>query len=264
MYFWVADPDLGQSPVARRTSFFAPASGIVTDVYPSTNGQPDVGLRVRVTTTVVYTLGHLIPEIPLSRGTRITAGQRLGLTGSVYAIDLGLFNDEITLPGFVNPARVGNSVHTDTPFRYYDEPLRSRLYAKVTRIGPERDGKIDYDIPGRLSGNWFLTGAQSLSFAYDTHDPARVIISAGGGLSQTGVFAIADTDPLPRTISVASGVVRYTLIGWGETSSPRIRSGNPAARMLVQMLDDQRIKVEIFPLTSSATAFTASAREFVR
>ena len=48
IYFQVADPDLGQSPVVRRTAFFAPADGIVTDVFTSPTA-PDVGLRIRVT-----------------------------------------------------------------------------------------------------------------------------------------------------------------------------------------------------------------------
>ena len=36
------------------------------------------------------------------------------------------------------------------------EPLRSALYARVRRAGPDKDGKIDCDVPGRLVGNWFL------------------------------------------------------------------------------------------------------------
>lgn len=262
IYFEVADPDLGQSPVVRRTTFFAPADGIVTDVFTSPS-VPDLGLRIRVTTTIFYTLGHVIADIPLARGTRVTAGQRLGTTGSVFSIDLGLFNEGLTLPGFVNPTRVGYSVHTDAPLRYFDEPLRSQLYAKVERIGPDLDGKIDYDIRGRLSGNWFLTDSISLSFAYDTYDPARVVISVSGGLSPTGNFSTGAADPLPRDVSVASGPVRYTLANWGETGRG-VRSGNPTARMLVQMIDDQSIRVEMFPVSASAEAFTSNAVTFVR
>lgn len=264
IYFQVADPDLNQSPVVRRTAFFAPADGIVTDVFRSAV-VPDVGVRIRVTTTIAYTLGHVIPDIPLARGTRISAGQRLGTTGSVFYIDLGLFDDGHRLPGFVNPARPGNSANAAAPLKYFDEPLRSQLYAKVERIGPDLDGKIDYDVPGRLSGNWFMTDSITLSFAYDTYDPARVVISVGGGLSPTGVFSIAAADPIPRDVSVASGAVRYTLATWGETGQPlRVRSGVPTARMLVQMLDDQRIRVEVFSVSATAGAFTSNAREFAR
>jgi len=263
IYFTFADPN-GGSPVARRTSFFAPADGIVVDVFTNTNpAVPDVGLRVRVASNIHYTLGHVIPDIPLVRGTRITAGQRLGTTGTSFGVDLGLFDDGVTLPGIVNRARIGVSASAVAPLKYYDEPLRSLLYSKVRRMGSDLDGKIDYDIAGRLSGNWFLTDVISLSFAYDTYDPARVVISVSGGLSRTGIFSIAATDPLPRDVSVASGMVRYTLAAWGETG-PGVRTGLPTARMLVQMLDDQRIRVELFTVSESATAFTSSAKEFMR
>lgn len=262
IYFQVADPNLGQSPVALRTSFFAPADGIVTDVFRSPN-VPDVGLRIRVTTKIAYTLGHVIPAIPLERGTRVTAGQRLGTTGSVFSIDLGLFNDDVRLAGFVNPSRPGNSENAEAPLKYFVEPLRSQLYAKVERIGPDLDGKIDYDIPGRLSGNWFVADSIPLSFAYDTYDPARVVVSVGGGLSRTGVFSIIEAGPLPRDVSVASGTVRYTLANWGETGKA-VRTLNPTARMLVQMLDDQRIRVELFTTSATGDAFTNSAKEFAR
>ncbi len=264
IYFTVADPNGGQSPAARRTAFFAPADGIVVDVFTNTNpAVPDVGLRVRVASNIHYTLGHVIPDIPLARGTRITAGQRLGTTGTSFAVDLGLFDDRITLPGVVNPRRIGVSANTAAPLKYFDEPLRSLLYSKVRRMGSDLDGKIDYDIAGRLSGNWFLTDLISLSFAYDTYDPARVVISVSGGLSRTGIFSIAATDPLPRDVSVASGMVRYTLAAWGETG-PGVRTGVPTAQMLVQMLDDQRIRVELFAVSPAATSFTSGAREFVR
>ena len=265
IYFRFADPS--ESPAARRTSFFAPADGIVRDVLTSSTS-PDVGLHVRVTTNITYILGHVIPDIPLARGTRITAGQRLGTTGSSFDIDLGVVNEGITLPGFVNPARYPNMgmVHVDAPLKYYDEPLRSQLYAKVQRLGPDLDGKIDYDIPGRLSGNWFTTDSIPLLFIYDSYDPARVVIAVSGGLLRNGIYSIGAADPLPRDVSVASGMVRYTLAGYpGQPGSipPVIPSGVPIARLLVEMLDDERIRVEMFSVSAIADAFT-NATMFVR
>ncbi len=261
IYFRVANPDAGQTPAERRTSFFAPADGIVRDVIPHPP-LPDVKVVVRATTTVVYYIDHLIPEVPLARGTRITAGLRLGLTGSVFDVDLGVVNDGITLTGFVNPARYGEAVHADAPLKYYAEPLRSLLYAKVQRIGAERDGKIDYDVPGRLSGAWFTTDSIPLVFAYNTYDPADVIIAVPPGLPRSGLYAIATTDPLPRDVSVASGLVRYTLAA--SHMGPGARTGSTVARMLVQLLDERSIRSELFAATESAAAFTSAARVFVR
>lgn len=249
------------TPVAARTAFFAPASGIVRDVFTSST-QPDIGLDIRVTSTTIYRIGHLIPEIPLARGTRVTAGQRLGTTGSVLAIDLGVYNDSVRL-AFVNPDRPGHTENTDRWLEYFVEPLRSQLAAKVQRIGPELDGRIDYDIPARLSGNWFTADSIPLVFVYEPYDPARVLIGVSGGLLRTGSFSISAGDPLPRDVSVASGLVRYSLTA-GRPAGPIPISTVPTARMLVQMLGDQRIRVEMFAVAAAGDAFTSGAREFVR
>jgi len=267
LYFRVADPDKGESPVAKRTAFFAPADGIVRDVFFAGNGVPDVGVDINVTTTTNYRIGHLIPDVPLTRGTRVTAGQRLGTTGSVFDIDLGVVDENLTLLGFVNPSRFGAAVHTDAPLRHYDEPLRSQLYAKVRRLGPDLDGKIDFDVPGRLAGHWFTSDATPLVFAYDTLEPDVVIIAVSGALMRTGLYAIAPGEPLPRDVSVASGLVRYTLFGKASRPGgppPGTPSSALLGRLLVQMLDDQRIRVEMFDTSATADAFTAAAREFVR
>ena len=147
------------------------------------------------------------------------------------------------------------------------EPLRSLLYAKVASIGPNLDGKIDHDVAGRLSGNWFTSGGIPLVFAYETQEPARVLIAVSGELLRNGLYSIAATDPLPRDVSVASGLIRYTLApGRGAPSSvpPPPPSSVPIVRLLVQMLDDQSIRVEMFPLAASADAFTSSAKTFLR
>ena len=103
IYFYFANPDAGESPVARRVDFFAPGDGTVSDVFESVGG--DRKIRIQATPNVFYYIDHLMPDVALSRGVRVTAGQRLGTTGSVYAIDLGVANYGLTLTGFVNPAR---------------------------------------------------------------------------------------------------------------------------------------------------------------
>lgn len=262
IYFYFANPDAGEQPEARRTSFFAPADGTITDVFTSAT-IPDVKVFVRVSATTSYYIDHLIPDAPITRGMTLTAGQRLGTSGSAYGIDLGVVNSSLTL-GFVNPLRYTNSdsLHADAPLKYYEEPLKSTLYAMVQRIGSERDGRIDFDVAGRLSGNWFSEfGSFPLAFVYDTYDPSQVRLSIIG-LAQTGVFAIGAAEPLPRDVSVATGPVRYTLTR--AITGPRPPSGPPMGRLLVQMSSDQRIRAEVFPPTASADAFTSAATNFIR
>lgn len=263
IYFYFASPNAGESPVARRTAFVAPADGTVTTVFASAS-IPDVKVFVRVSDTVSYYIDHLIPDAPIARGMTLRAGQRLGTSGSSFGVDLGVVNATLTL-GFVNPARYasGDTLHADAPLKYYEEPLRSTLYALVQRIGAERDGKIDFDVASRLSGNWFSeSGAVPLAFVYDTYDPAQVRISIAGALGQIGVFAIGASDPLPRDVSPASGKVRYTLSR--SITGPSPGTGSPTARLLVEMLTDQRIRAELFNMSASADDFTAAAATFAR
>jgi hypothetical protein len=261
IYFYFAAPNLGEQPLARRTSFYAPADGVVTTVLGGVGVETKI--FVRATTTMQYYLDHLILEVPLAFGTTITAGQRLGTSGTAYGIDLGVINDSLTL-SFVNPARyISDTLHADAPLKYFAEPLRSQLYTRVQRTSPDLDGKIDYDVAGRLAGNWFgetLSAAQ-LVFVYDTYDPSQVRIAFANAFVTGGVFAIAPGDPQPRDVSTGSGAVLYTLTR--SITGPPV-AGTPSGTLRVQMLNDQRIQAELFPLGASADAFTSAARIFIR
>ena len=262
IYFYFANPNIGESPVARRTAFMAPGDGTVSDIFSSSI--PDIKIFVRVNSTMSYYIDHVIPDVPITRGMTLTAGQRLGSTGSSFGVDLGVVNNNLTL-AFVNPSRYaqGDSLHADAPLKYYEEPLRTTLYDKVQRLGSERDGKIDFDVPGRLSGNWFVQGGSaSLSFVYDTYDPSQVRISVTSGFTVSGVFSIAAGELDPRSVSPADGKVRYALSR--SITGPNPASGGPVARMLVQMLDGQRIQVETFGLAEGADAFTSRSWIFTR
>ena len=105
-------------------------------------------------------------------------------------------------------------------------------------------------------------------FAYDSWDPAQVVISVGGALMRTGIYTIGAGDPMPRDVSVSSGLVRYTLFdGPGRPGAPPPGTGvpgAPVARLLVQMLDATHARVEMFSPAASADAFTAEAKMFER
>lgn len=263
IYFYFADPDAGESPTLRRTAFFAPGDGTVSTVLQNNPAWPDLKVFVTATGNMTYYVDHLIPDAPLTVGMQIRAGQRLGTTGSVYAVDLGLLNSQVRQP-FLNPGRYVNSdsLNADAPLRYFEEPLRTQLYGKVQRLGSERDGRIAYDVAGRLSGNWFSEyGAVPLAFAQDTYDPTQVRLSVPGFFPVSGVFGVGASDPFPGEVTVGSGKVRYSLT--------RARTGLPipgevSGTLLVQMLDEGRIRVESFPPGDAAAAFTANAREFLR
>lgn len=260
IYFYFADPDAGEQPAVRRTEFRAPGDGTVTTVLGSVGAESKI--FVRQTSTFSYYLDHLILSAPLVRGSVITEGQVLGTTGTAYGVDLGVINESLTLNFIIPSHYVGDTIHADGPLKYFEEPLRSQLYARVQRIGPDLDGKIDFDIAGRLSGNWFIGPSAVLAFAYDTYDPSKVRISTGAGTLQ-GVFGIAAGDPPPSDVSKGSGRVRYTLLR-AITGPPRAGSGGLAGYMLVEMTDDTHIRMETFQTTTPPTEFTGSAGTYAR
>ena len=262
IYFYIAAPDAGESFVTMRTAFFAPADGTVTTLFGAVGAESKI--VVRATSTISYYIDHIIPDVTVSPGTRLAAGQRLGTSGAAYAVDLGVINTGLTLTGFANPARYpSDTLHADAPLKYYEEPLRSQLYAKVQRLGSDRDGKIDFDVPGRLAGNWYVeNGTNAVAFAYNTYDPAQVRISIGGILATNGVFSTGAAEPRPRDVSVESGLVRYTLTR-ARTGLPLLFD-TPFGSMLVQMLTDTRMRAEVFAANSRADAFTSNARTFIR
>jgi hypothetical protein len=245
IYFYFAAPNAGETPAARRTDFFAPADGVVMAVLSG----PDTKVFVRAASGIRYYLDHLTLDAPLAVGATMSAGQRIGTTGGAYGVDLGVVNDTITL-AFANPSRYNDdTLHADAPLKYFTEPLRAQLYAKVQRIGGDLDGRIDYDVNGTLSGNWYGAGGAAMSFAYDTYDPSQVRISVGALQGGPGVYGIGPGEPLPRDVSPASGVVRYTLM----------LGPSAVAQMLVQMLDAQRIQIEVFASSYSSGGFSSNA-----
>ena len=261
IYFYIANPDAGDSPVAKRTPFAAPGDGTVGTVIGGVGLESKV--FVRQTTTFGYYLDHLILTTPLSAGSKVTAGQVLGTTGSAYAIDLGVTNDALTL-SFVSPERYNSDTrHADAPLKYFDEPLRTQLYAKVQRLGSDLDGRIDFDVAGRLIGNWFVGSGDStpLVFTYDTYDPSKVLIAINTGSLQ-GVFSIGATDPAPKDVTVASGRVLYTLTR--TNSGPPHNNTGISGFLLVQLLDDSHVREEIFPPPAVPADFTGGSRTFSR
>jgi hypothetical protein len=205
----------------------------------------------------------------------VTAGQRLGTTGTVgYGIDLGVINDQMTVP-FVNPSRyAAESLHGDAPLKHFSEPLRGQLYARVSRIGGDKDGVFNFDMAGRLAGNWFLEGLapslsaspsawpQHLAIVYDNYDPSGIRVSVGGTLALVGAFAVQPDAPDPRSVSPADGSIAYRLLLAPPAGQP---AGPQSGLLLVEMLATDRIRAEIIVGSALVSGtFTPAARIYVR
>lgn len=256
-------------PEIRGVPVFAPGDGTVQNILRS--GAPDAKLSVRVDSALTYYVDHVVLDPAIVQGTRLTAGQRLGTSSTAgFGIDLGLVNTNVTL-AFVSPARYsGDSLHADAPLRFYEEPLRSQLYALVRREGGDKDGRIDFDVSGRLQGNWFhesvtlgesglpAAWARQLAFVYDNVQPTQPRVSIGGTLTMSGVFGIDATDPPFDSVTPDSRPVSYRLRRGGG------RDGPVDGILLVQMLDSTRIRVEVTTVAAAPAGFTGAAQVYAR
>ncbi len=177
---------------------------------------------------------------PLYIRVLVRAGEIIAYDGGTNGFDFSVFDADVTLPGFINPASYQAEpwkIHTVDPYDYFDEPVRGQLLAKNVRQVEPLGGKIDHDIPGRLIGNWFVEGTNGyagisnpsqpikpdqqlgywnthLAIAPDPIDPSAVIISLGLFEGQTAQLAVVDPYPLPEDVTVETGLVKYILADW--------------------------------------------------
>ena len=195
----------------------------------------------------------------------VKAGQVIGKVGG-RSLDFGVVNSEVRLKGFLTPAMYGHyawRIHTVDPFDYFDEPLKSQLLALNPRKAEPRGGKIDYDIDGRLVGNWFKEGTGGydgnrdprgywmghLALVYHHIDPSKIIVSIGDFDGRPRQFMVKGNGPDPAEVTRDSGLVKYELIQPNINSSGREMSvTNPQmfGTVLVELLEGRRLRVEVF------------------
>jgi hypothetical protein len=222
-----------------------------------------------------YYMGHVVLRPDIRVGSTLSAGEQIGTTsGFAVSVDLGLVNPQVQ-NSFVTRARYHNkALYGDKPLRFFVEPLRSNLYALVRRSGPDRDGRFDYDVAGRLVGGWFheslprsiaSTGpegwSRQLAFVYWDRDPSVALVAVGGTLLPPLVYWPAPGSPAFDQVSVASGRVTFGL--HAARPSPAVPR-EPDYTLLVQLLADDRLMVEAFPRGVPASGFTGNALTYLR
>lgn len=211
---------------------------------------------------------ELQPGQPVQVRIPVKAGQVIGKVGH-QTFDFALIDTTVTRKGFVSPEQFLNrdpwKMHTVDPFDYIDEPLRSRLLAFNPRTVKPLAGQIDYDVDGRLVGNWYREGTGGyaglnrrwdywvghLAIVYHHVNPSYVIVSIGDFNGRARQFQVRGNGPDPAKVSAADGVVKYELI----QSTIENRTGKPypnaeiryAGMLLVQVLPDRKLKFEAFP-----------------
>lgn len=205
----------------------------------------------------------------------VKAGQLVGRVGG-QTVDFAVWNFDKEPLYFANP----ESYDEDRPFledmfKHFVEPLKTQLLAKAKRVAEPRSGRVDYDIEGRLVGNWFREGSggfqgpknvQSqgggrywdghLSISYDYIDPTKIVFSIGNFDGRAAQFNVAGNAPDPASVSVKEGLIKY------ELEQFNVFKGTA----LVQLLSPSKLKVETFPNQKMETVvgFTSQAHIYVR
>jgi len=146
----------------------------------------------------------------------------------------------VTLPGFIKPGSYVAEpwkVHTVDPYDYFAKPVRDRLLEKNLRQVAPLGGKIDHDVPGTLSGNWFVEDTYGyagisqpatpvkpdaqvgywnthLAIAPDPLDPSAIIVSFGWFEERCAQLVVKEPFLLPEEVTASTGPVKYELWNW--------------------------------------------------
>jgi hypothetical protein len=180
----------------------------------------------------------------------IKAGQEFGRQRD-NPLDFNIWDGTQWLTGLAEPFSYlyGEAwkPYTADPLPFFTSDIRAAYEGKMQRTTTPRFGKIDYDVVGAASGNWFLTGTigysgQSIAqlatatieipggsvagkntYAYghlsispDAVDTVRWIFSTGWWQDPAGdpkqwLMTIAAGQPNPDKLTASSGVVVYKL-----------------------------------------------------
>ena len=306
-YYWTSL----DVPVEHYT-IHSPADGVIVEIGYQ---PPDYRIIIEHSCDV-YTIwihlehlagpiGHLHGMISSSRPhygrIPVSVGEIIAYDGGTAGFDFSVHDGRVVLPGFVRPETYEVEpwkIHTVDPYDVFVEPVRSRLLTRNVRQVEPLGGKIDHDIPGRLIGNWFVEGTNGyagvagpdgywsthLAIAPDAIDPRAIIVSMPSFGGHREQVAIGDLDPHPADVSVATGLVKYELVGWayvrestgehwGSTSWTasddiivEIYPQHVDGTVLFQLLEDHRLKFEAFPglRAHQVDGFTSEARIYER
>ena len=290
---------------------YSPGDGFITLIERMgtvEEQREDWRIRIEHTCTISSLYIHIdklaSKLVELEPTTRRTASVRIPVeAGEVigwydFSVDYNVVDEDITI-GLLTPELYAGEpwkIHTQDPFLYFSEPLKSRLEALSLRTDPPLGGKIDYDIAGRLIGNWFVEGTgyrgdnpfqywdTHLSIAPDYIDPNFIVISIGNFAGVARQFGVRGNAPHPAEIGVEA-LVKYELVDFDYVDENQIADGNQfwdrqslvkglrgvegpvvLGVILLELIEGEKLKVEVFPGKSGAEVlgFTSSARIYER
>lgn len=251
----------------------------------------------KLSDSLTSVIGKLQPNENKQVSIELKAGEVVGYVGG-NTFDWTPVDTSSTLKGFITPSRYDGEpwkIHTVSPFDLYNGDLKAQLEAKSLRTVAPLGGKIDYDQPGKLIGNWFREGTGGytgpsgnnggrywdghLSVVPDYIDPNSTIVSTGNWSGSAKQMLVKGSQD-PAKISEQDGMVKYELLRltYENSSNPRADMRMPSkglkpsqnstleGTIVLQVLPGEKLKVEAFPGKSAAqvSGFTANAQMYER
>ncbi len=310
MYFEPASRD----SAIDAYNVYAPADGVITEIQrrdrSGDGGEVKEEFRLVITYTCTFfsyydLITVLDPEILKEASELETSdyarteisvneGQLIGKIGK-QTLDFAVWDTTKPLTGFVVPEHYESEpwkIYTVNPFGYFADDVKEILLAKSLRTVEPIEGKIDYDIDGKLVGNWFEDGTNGyagsnrdkyweghMSIVYDHIDPTAIIISIGNFDGQSRQMAVRGNEPDPAEVSKDTGLVKYELInfqyvrsdgqpieGEFEPNMKVIEGQELFGTVVFQLIETRKLKMEVFPGKTAAEvlAFTADAKIYER
>ena len=223
----------------------------------------------------------------------VKAGQVVGRVGA-QSLDTAVYNMDMTLKGFANPASYKSEsfkLHTDDFFKYFSQADQSSMQAKNMRKFQPYSGKIDYDAPGKLIGNWFVEGTNGylgggqnyadsngqgywsthLAIVPDATVENQTDLSFGDYQGKAMQFVAAKGSPDPANVDTKAGLVKYEYVkfnipGPSLTGSVPVQETTVLGTALFQISADGKLRAEAFPgkTADQVSAFTSAAKTYVR
>ena len=168
---------------------------------------------------------EIAPGMPIQVRIPVKAGQVISRIGK-QTFDFALVDTEVTRTGFIRPGHFIHrdpwKLHTVDPFDYVAEPLKSQLLALNPRKVAPFGGRMDYDVDGKLIGNWYREGTGEyaglnrrvdywvghLSFVPHHVRPTNLVVSIGDYAGRPKQFWVKGNGPDPASISTSTGLVK--------------------------------------------------------
>lgn len=275
---------------------YAPANGIITLVDLANfraKGDDDLAIRLDVSSTIYIRFGHVdaLSENILSQigslkfgenrvSIAVSAGEQIGWIGQWQGFDMGIIDKDLSLD-FVHPERYPDPQrYAGYYFDYFKGSIGQQLLSITVRTIEPRGGKIDYDIRGRIIGNWFLEGTVNpgeylpfsghMSIAYGYLQGDQIAISDAyerrflpDDRETSGpdeIVWIAGDPTSPETVGEKQGLIKY------EYTEERHPQGPIRGVFLIQLVGPERLRFERFAgkTADSVNGFTATARIYLR